>query len=99
MMKKFQNGKPAVLIEIGNTYSVYQRTQHTFVKVTIFAHGKDTKVQAESVLLLKTAVQAYDELERFIIEVHSYYDPCVLKLPIESGATDFMSWIKNTVIS
>ena len=38
-----------MLIEIGNTYSVYQRTQHTFVEVTIFAHGKDTKVQAESV--------------------------------------------------
>ena len=38
-----------MLIEIGKTYSVYQRTQHTFVEVTIFAHGKDTKVQAESV--------------------------------------------------
>ena len=38
-----------MLIEIGNTYSVYHRTQHTFVEVTIFAHGKDTKVQAESV--------------------------------------------------
>ena len=38
-----------MLIEIGYTYSVYQRTQHTFVEVTIFAHGKDTKVQAESV--------------------------------------------------
>ena len=43
--------------------------------------------------------QAYDELEGFIIEVHSYDDPCVLKLPIEGGATDFMSWIKNTVVS
>ena len=48
-MKKCLNGKPAMLIELGNTYSVYQRTQHTFVEVTIFAHGKDTKVQAESV--------------------------------------------------
>ena len=38
-----------MLIEIGNTYSVYQHTQHTFVEVTIFALGKDTKVQAESV--------------------------------------------------
>ena len=38
-----------MLIEIANTYSVYQRTQNTFVKVTIFAHGKDTKLQAESV--------------------------------------------------
>ena len=49
IMKKCFNSKPAMLIEIGNTYSVYQRTQYTFVEVTIFAHGKDTKVQAESV--------------------------------------------------
>ena len=38
-----------MLIEIANTYSVYQLTQHTFVKVSIFVHGKDTKLQAESV--------------------------------------------------
>ena len=48
-MKKCLNGKLAMLIEICNTYSVHQRTQHTFVEVTIFAHGKNTKVQAESV--------------------------------------------------
>ena len=47
--KKCPNGQLTMLIEIGNTYSVYHRTQHTFVEVTIFAHGKDTKVQAESV--------------------------------------------------
>ena len=49
--------------------------------------------------MLKTTVQAYDELERIIIEIHSYDDPCVLKLPIEGGAADFMSWIKDTVVS
>ena len=48
-MKKYSNPGPAMLIEIANTYSVFQRTQHTFVKVTIFAHDKDTKLQAESV--------------------------------------------------
>ena len=48
-MKEGPNDGPAMLIEIADTYFVYQRTQHTFVKVTIFAHGKDTKLQAESV--------------------------------------------------
>ena len=38
-----------MLIEIGNTYSVNQRTQYTFVEITIFAHGEDTRIQAESV--------------------------------------------------
>ena len=38
-----------MIIEIGATYSVCQRTQHTFVENTIFVHGEDRKVQAESV--------------------------------------------------
>ena len=49
IMKRCPDDGLAMLIEIGNTYSVYQRDQHTFVEVTIFAHGKDTKIQAESV--------------------------------------------------
>ena len=66
---------------------------------SVFNYQNQTQTQDEAVLLLKTTVQAYDELERLIIEVHSYDDPCVLKLPIEGGATDFMSWIKSTVVS
>ena len=50
-------------------------------------------------MILKTTAQAYDKLERFIIKIHSYDDPCVLRLPIEGGAADFMSWIKDTVVS
>ena len=38
-----------MLIEIGNTYSVNQRIQYTFIEITIFARGDDTKIQAESV--------------------------------------------------
>ena len=66
---------------------------------SVFNYQNQIQTQEEAVLLLKTTVQAYDELERFIVEAHSYDDPCVLKLPIEGGAADFMSWIKNTVVS
>ena len=48
---------------------------------------------------MKTTVQAYDELERIIIQIHSYDNPCILKIPVEGGAADFMSWIKDTVVS
>ena len=65
---------------------------------SVFSYQNQIQTQEEAVLLLKTTAQAYDELERFIIEIHSYDDPCVLRLPIEGGATDFMSWIKNTVV-
>ena len=66
---------------------------------SIFNYQNQIQTQEEAVLLLKTTVQAYDELERIIIEIHSYDDPCVLKIPIEGGAADFMSWIKDTVVS
>ena len=71
-----------------------------YPKITsVFNYQNQTQTQDEAILLLKTTVQEYDELERFIIEVHSYDDPCVLKLPIEGGAADFMSWIKDAVVS
>ena len=66
---------------------------------SVFDYQNQIQTQEEAVLLLKTTVQAYDELEKIIIEIHSYDDPCVLKIPIEGGAVNFMSWIKNTVVS
>ena len=65
----------------------------------MFNYQNQIQTQDEDGLLLKTTLQAYDDLDRFVIEVHSFDDPCVLKLPIESGSTNFMSWIKNTVVS
>ena len=66
---------------------------------SIFNYQNQIQTQNEAVLIFKTTAQAYDKLERFIIEIHSYDDPCVLKLSIEGGAADFMNWIKDTVTS
>ena len=66
---------------------------------SIFNYQNQIQTQNEAVLIFKTTAQAYDKLEKFILEIHSYDDPCVLKLPIEGGAADFMNWINNTVSS
>ena len=66
---------------------------------SVFNYQNRIQIQDEAVLIFKTTAQTYDKLERFIIEIHSYDDPCVLRLPIEGGAADFMSWIKNTVVN
>ena len=65
---------------------------------SVFNYQNQIQSQDEAVLILKTTVEAYDELEKFIIEIHSYDDPCVLRLPIECGSAEFMSWIKGTVV-
>ena len=64
---------------------------------SIFNYQNQIQTQNEAVLIFKTTAQVYDKLERFIIEIHSYDNPCVLKLPIEGGAADFMNWINSTV--
>ena len=66
---------------------------------SIFNYQNQIQIQDEAVLILKTTDQGYDKLESLIIEIHSYDDPCILKLPIEGGAADFMSWIKDAVVA
>ena len=66
---------------------------------SVFNYQNQIQIQDEAVLIFKTTAQAYDKLESFIIEIHSYDDPCILKLPIEGGAADFMSWIRDSVAS
>ena len=54
-----------MLIGIGNTYSVNQRIQYTFVGISIFARDEDTKIQAESVWRNgEFLVRVEDETER-----------------------------------
>ena len=65
---------------------------------SVFNYQNQLQTQEEAILLLKTNGQAYDEMERIIIERHSYDNQCVLKIPIQGGAADFMSWIKDTVV-
>ena len=37
------------------------------------------------------------ELEEKIIELHPYECPAILRIPIEGGHKDFLSWIKEQV--
>ena len=57
------------------------------------------QIEDESVLILKTTTIKYDELEKFVLAIHSYETLCVLKLPVESGSGDFTKWIERSVIS
>ena len=64
-----------------------------------FLYKGQMQIQNESVLILKTTTLKYDELEKFVLAIHSYETPCVLKLPVQSGSEDFAKWIEKNVIS
>ena len=48
-------------------------------------------------LIMKTTREKIQHLEEKIIELHPYECPAILRIPIEGGHKDFLSWIKGQV--
>ena len=46
-------------------------------------------------LTIKTTVDLYDAVEKFIIQNHSYETPQIICLPIINGSKDYLEWIKQ----
>jgi periplasmic divalent cation tolerance protein len=51
---------------------------------------------AETVLILKTVENQLGSLEKTILESHPYKTPCIVNLPIDSGHSGFLAWIRDT---
>lgn len=51
----------------------------------------------EAVLILKTVASSFDPLAARIRALHSYDCPCIIALPIEAGASDYLAWIRQSV--
>ena len=49
---------------------------------------------SEVAVIFKTTADRYKALEREILEMHSYDEPCVLALPVQQGAENFLQWIR-----
>lgn len=52
----------------------------------------------ESVLIAKTLSQRYTQVEKAIVEKHSYTTPCVLRLAVEGGSAPYLNWISESVL-
>ncbi len=57
-------------------------------------NGKLEK-DAESILLLKTTKKSLDTLIDRIRELHSYENPAIIALPIESGSEIYLEWVEK----
>ncbi len=49
----------------------------------------------EFLLLIKTKKELYSEVEKRILECHSYDIPEIISLPIENGFSGYLDWIKK----
>ena len=47
----------------------------------------------ESILIVKTTQNCFDELSNLVKDKHSYENPCIIKIPIESGRQEYMKWL------
>ena len=50
-------------------------------------------VDSEAVLILKTRTSLFDALSAKIKSIHSYDNPCILALPVECGAPEYLDWL------
>ena len=60
--------------------------------------GKVTR-DHESLMIIKTTAERYDELERRVKELHNYSTPEVIALKIERGSEQYLSWLRDSTVS
>ena len=50
--------------------------------------------EAEFKLVIKTRLDLYEALERWIQEHHSYDVPEIILVPVETGSAEYLDWIE-----
>lgn len=54
---------------------------------------------SEVLLIIKTQKTLFKKLEKAVKSAHSYTVPEIIALPVVAGNTDYLKWIKKTVVS
>lgn len=49
----------------------------------------------EAILILKTRASLVEKTTQVILELHSSETPCVLCLPVETGAEGYLNWLSD----
>ncbi|HTG18119.1 MAG TPA: divalent-cation tolerance protein CutA [Blastocatellia bacterium] len=51
----------------------------------------------ETLLIIKTTDDRYEDLEQRVKELHSYSTPEVIAFKIERGSSEYLSWLRDSV--
>ncbi len=52
----------------------------------------------EYLLIIKSTVNNYDEIEKTITALHNYEIPEILSFPMDKGKPEFLEWIRESVL-
>lgn len=62
---------------------------------SIFRWENDINVENECLMIIKTTLARYPELEAVIRRHHSYTTPEIIALPVIAGAAPYLEWIRS----
>ncbi len=51
----------------------------------------------ETLLLIKTRAELFDDIKNLILELHDYETPEIIMMPITKGSKTYLEWIENIV--
>lgn len=54
-----------------------------------------TESASENLLIIKTASDNYEKMERRIVELHPYELPEIIGVPIVAGLQSYLAWLEN----
>jgi periplasmic divalent cation tolerance protein len=64
---------------------------------SVYAWKGQIESAEESLLLIKTRLANFSELERFIKQRHPYEVPEILAIPVQAGSADYLAWLRESV--
>lgn len=62
---------------------------------SIFRWDNKINVENECLMIIKTTLQRYSELEAVIRQHHSYSVPEIIALPVVAGSAPYLNWIRS----
>ena len=62
---------------------------------SIFRWDNQVTVENECLMIIKTTLQRYSELEAVIRQHHSYTVPEIIALPIVAGSVSYLDWVRS----
>lgn len=64
---------------------------------SIYVWQGELQQDSEHLLLIKTLPEKYAEVERFILENHSYETPEIVSVPAEQISERYLKWVRESV--
>lgn len=69
------------------------------MKATYWWPPKSDKIEEsnESILIVKTVENKFDEVEKEVLQIHSSDTPCLIAVPAVKVASKYYQWIKGEI--